>query len=201
MESFHICMVAMEMGGWRRGGRAPRFPAPHLRGLAPDGRRGCCGVLGAGVEGWGCCGCGQHRGSRRSPGVGNSPSRGLKNTRPALSPPQVTAPRATAGTAGAGGRGEASRGRTCVRRSVAWQPAGRVSRRVRKAERYGSQLNPRLKRGTSEFAGPANGHPRVLTRPVEDLAKSIVPVRYGAGSGGHWKINVWGGLGCGENRG
>lgn len=33
-------------------------------------------------------------------------------------------------------------------------------------------------------------HPRVLTRPVEDLSKSFTPVRNGAESNGDWKINV-----------
>lgn len=34
-------------------------------------------------------------------------------------------------------------------------------------------------------------HPRVLTRPVEDLSKSFMPVRNRAGSDGDWKRNVW----------
>lgn len=33
-------------------------------------------------------------------------------------------------------------------------------------------------------------HPRALTRPVEDLSKSFVPVCNGAGCDGDWKINV-----------
>lgn len=33
-------------------------------------------------------------------------------------------------------------------------------------------------------------HPRVLTRPVEELSKSFMPVCNRAGSNGDWKINV-----------
>ena len=64
---------------------SPRTPSPRdgtqwvRRCLRPWG---CCRVVGAGVERWGCSGDGQRRGARDRPKVGTACVRGMKNPSP-----------------------------------------------------------------------------------------------------------------------